>query len=87
MRYSESSIRQRSTLAATMALALIGGSAGADEMCGNLDGDDIVDQPDLGILLADYGCDDGNCPGDVDMDGDVDQSDLGALLAAYGDDC
>jgi hypothetical protein len=76
MGQSASNIRQRSTLAATMVLALIGGSASADDMCGNLDGDDIVDQPDLGILLSNYGCDDGDCWGDVDGDGDTDQADL-----------
>jgi hypothetical protein len=55
---------------------------------GDLDGDDDVDQSDLGILLADYGCISEKvgkkCKGDVDGDGDTDQSDLGILLANYG---
>jgi hypothetical protein len=53
---------------------------------GDLDGDGHVNQVDLGILLADYGCTDGvgMCPGDCDGDGDVDQQDLGILLGAYG---
>jgi hypothetical protein len=58
---------------------------------GDLDGDGDVDQSDLGILLADYGCTGGTparpCPGDVDGDGDVDQSDLGVILARYGAAC
>jgi hypothetical protein len=56
---------------------------------GDLNGDQRVDQRDLGILLADYGCDrgPGNCPGDADGDGDTDQADLGVLLANYGRTC
>jgi len=52
---------------------------------GDLDGNGCVDQADLGILLADYGCTAGigNCPGDVDGDGDTDQSDLGVVLTAF----
>jgi probable HAF family extracellular repeat protein len=57
--------------------------------CGDLNGDGAVDQSDLGILLADYGCSAGlgECPGDTDADGDTDQSDLGVLLANYGKAC
>jgi hypothetical protein len=51
---------------------------------GDLNGDGLRDQSDLGILLASYGVDDG---GDIDGDGDTDQSDLGILLANYGIDC
>jgi len=47
---------------------------------GDLDGDNDVDQSDLGILLASYEINDG---GDIDGDGDTDQADLGALLANY----
>ncbi|MCK4871646.1 MAG: hypothetical protein KAS72_02865 [Phycisphaerales bacterium] len=47
----------------------------------DLDGDGVVGQADLGILLAAYDIDDG---GDIDLDGDTDQADLGMLLAAYG---
>jgi hypothetical protein len=50
---------------------------------GDLDGDGDVDQADLGILLAFYGCV-GECPGDINADGAVDQADLGILLANYG---
>ncbi len=48
---------------------------------GDLDGDDVVDQSDLGILLASFDLDDG---GDLDGDGDTDHADLGILLANWG---
>ncbi|MCK4871326.1 MAG: FG-GAP repeat protein [Phycisphaerales bacterium] len=51
---------------------------------GDLDGDNDVDQDDLGILLTCYEINDG---GDCDDDGDTDQSDLGILLAHYGTVC
>ncbi len=51
---------------------------------GDLNGDLVVDQSDLGTLLASYGVDDG---GDVDGDGDTDQADLGQLLSVYGGVC
>jgi len=54
---------------------------------GDFDGDGDVDQSDLGVLLADYGCvspPEPDCPGDIDGDGDTDQSDLGVLLANFG---
>lgn len=56
---------------------------------GDFDQDGDVDQSDLGVLLADFGCTAGvgNCPGDIDGDGDTDQSDLGILLAAFGLPC
>jgi hypothetical protein len=56
---------------------------------GDLDGDGDVDQADLAILLADWGCpnEDRDCPGDVDGDGDTDQADLAVLLAAFGWPC
>lgn len=56
---------------------------------GDLDGDGAVEQADLGILLADYGCLPGArpCPGDLDGDQDTDQADLGMLLANYGAIC
>jgi photosystem II stability/assembly factor-like uncharacterized protein len=54
---------------------------------GDLNGDGCVDQADLGILLADWGCTGGNCPGDCDADGDTDQADLGILLAHWGEGC
>ena len=54
---------------------------------GDLNGDGCVDQADLGILLADWQCTGGECPGDCDGDGDTDQSDLGILLAHWGEGC
>jgi hypothetical protein len=54
---------------------------------GDLNGDGCVNQSDLGILLADWGCIRGGCPGDCDGDGDTDQSDLGILLAHWGEGC
>jgi hypothetical protein len=54
---------------------------------GDLNCDDCVDQADLGILLADWGCTGGDCPGDCDNDGDTDHSDLGILLAHWGEGC
>lgn len=57
--------------------------------CGDLNGDGLVDQQDLGILLGDWGCaaGPGLCPGDADGDGDTDQADLGVLLANFGLAC
>lgn len=46
----------------------------------DLNGDDIVDAADLGILLATWGT---SGPGDLDGDGVVDAADLGLLLAAF----
>ncbi|HUU94603.1 MAG TPA: integrin alpha [Phycisphaerae bacterium] len=54
---------------------------------GDLNGDGCVDQADLGILLADWGCVGGDCPGDCDNDGDTDHADLGILLAHWGEGC
>jgi hypothetical protein len=54
---------------------------------GDLNHDGCVDQSDLGILLADWDCTGGDCPGDADADGDTDQSDLGILLAHWGEGC
>jgi hypothetical protein len=52
--------------------------------CPDLDGDSDTDQSDLAILLPDWGCAGGNCPGDCDGDGDTDQGDLGILLLHWG---
>ena len=59
------------------------------ECPGDLSGDSVVNQADLGILLADFGCAAGvgNCPGDVNGDGSTDQADLGILLANFGNRC
>ncbi len=52
----------------------------------DLNRDGTVNQADLGILLADWGCT-SDCVGDIDGDDDTDQSDLGILLANWGDTC
>lgn len=54
---------------------------------GDLNQDGCVDQADLGLLLADWDCTGGNCPGDADGDGDTDHSDLGLLLGHWGEGC
>jgi len=53
---------------------------------GDITDDGQVDQADLGVLLADWGCDDpvNGCAGDLDGDDDTDQGDLGILLANWG---
>jgi len=53
---------------------------------GDLDGDRDTDQSDLGILLADWGCDDpvNGCAGDLNGDDKTNQQDLGILLADWG---
>lgn len=53
----------------------------------DLSGDGVVDQADLGLVLAGYGCTKGDCVGDADGDGDTDQSDLGLVLNRYGQPC
>jgi len=63
-----------------------GGTAGPPPCPGDVDGDGDTDQSDLGILLADWGCDDATngCDGDLNGDDMTDQSDLGVLLADWG---
>jgi hypothetical protein len=39
---------------------------------------------DLNLLLIDWGCTGGDCPGDCDSDGDTDHADLGILLHYWG---
>ncbi|MCK4871316.1 MAG: hypothetical protein KAS72_01205 [Phycisphaerales bacterium] len=51
---------------------------------GDLDGDRIVGQSDLGLLLSAYGW---TAVGDLTCDGITDQADLGILLAEYGQTC
>jgi hypothetical protein len=53
---------------------------------GDLNGDGKTDQADLGILLADWGCDDpvNGCDGDLNGDDKTNQADLGILLADWG---
>jgi hypothetical protein len=55
-----------------------------DDCPADLNGDDVVDLADLGILLASYNADGG---GDIDGDGDTDLADLGEMLAMYGQPC
>ncbi|HMQ15922.1 MAG TPA: hypothetical protein PKC49_08110 [Phycisphaerae bacterium] len=58
---------------------------------GDVDGDGIVDQADLGSLLAAFHASTGepnfNPLADFDSDGTVGQMDLGVLLAAFGSTC
>lgn len=54
---------------------------------GDLDGDDDVDQADLGVLLAGFGCAWPPCPADLNGDGATDQADLGIVLANFGQVC
>jgi hypothetical protein len=66
-------------------LTLTGPACDPGAIPGDLNGDGRVDLVDLGILLADFGCQPpGPCPGDVDGDGDTDLADLGILLANFG---
>lgn len=66
---------------------LRGSLRGIPEACdGDLNLDGHVDEGDLGILLADWGCPNGTCTGDLDADGDVDETDLATLLADWGCD-
>ncbi len=53
---------------------------------GDLSGDGDTNSQDLGILLADWGCDDpvNGCPGDLNGDDKTDHADLGILLADWG---
>jgi hypothetical protein len=54
---------------------------------GDLDGDNDVDQSDLGIMLAGFGCEWPPCSADLDGDGDADQGDLGIVLSHFGQVC
>ncbi|MFG0253278.1 MAG: hypothetical protein ACF8NJ_10445 [Phycisphaerales bacterium JB038] len=68
--------RRRAAILFILLVGLAGGLASADSVCGDLNGDHRCDTSDLGILLADFGCSGGDCPGDIDGDGDTDQADL-----------
>lgn len=53
---------------------------------GDLNGDDAIGPPDLGILLAVWGTDGGKIAGaDLNDDGTVNAADLGLLIGAWGD--
>ncbi|MFG0253277.1 MAG: dockerin type I domain-containing protein [Phycisphaerales bacterium JB038] len=60
----------------------------ADDICGDLDGNGIVEKVDMGILLAAFGWADGdpwyNPQADIDADGDVDQTDLAWFMINFG---
>jgi hypothetical protein len=53
-----------------------------NECPADLKGDGVVSQPNLGILPAAYGVNDG---GDIDRDSDTDVQDLVLLLGVYGE--
>jgi hypothetical protein len=94
MRLSWNLSRRSSAVAATLAIALTG-SAFADDVCGDFDGDNDCDVPDLGIILASFGKAPGdphyNDNADLDGDGDVDQADLAWFImnihCPYDYDC
>ncbi|HUU96643.1 MAG TPA: FG-GAP repeat protein [Phycisphaerae bacterium] len=62
------------------------GIGDACECPGDLNGDGDTNCQDLGILLADWGCDDpvNGCPGDLNGDDKTNHADLGILLADWG---
>jgi hypothetical protein len=84
------------TIGMTAALLAVAGPAYGDERSasdcpGDVNGDNVVDLADLGLMLACYGL----CVGDIDFrpaadldeNGCVGLPDLAALLAVYGRDC
>jgi hypothetical protein len=79
MRQTWKKNQRPAALSAALALALAAPGV-ADEVCGDVNGDGYCRGEDLGWVLADYGCDDGDCVGDVDGDGDTDQADLHWVL-------
>jgi hypothetical protein len=51
----------------------------------DINGDDVVNGTDLGLLLSAWGpCTSGDCPADLIADGVVDGGDLGTLLGRWG---
>ncbi|MFG0253276.1 MAG: hypothetical protein ACF8NJ_10435, partial [Phycisphaerales bacterium JB038] len=76
--------RHPRTRLAILLLWSMAGAAGADEVCGEIDGDGDLDMSDLGLLLGDWGCQGSDCAGDVDGDGDTDQQDLAWQLIYFG---
>jgi len=54
---------------------------------GDLDGDLTISVFDLGILLGDFGCSNGNCLADITGDGFTNINDISIFLAAFGADC
>ncbi|MGP1345323.1 MAG: hypothetical protein ACTS3F_01465 [Phycisphaerales bacterium] len=61
------------------------GEGGVTPVCpGDLNGDNLVDSDDLGILLGAFGTGPG---GDLDGNGETNSDDLGILLSAFGTNC
>ncbi len=80
---------RRGMATAALTLSVLGATGtGADEICGDLDGNGIVEKIDLGILLSCFGTVDGdpwyNPAADIDADGDIDQTDLAWLMLNFG---
>jgi hypothetical protein len=68
----------------------VGGFDGPEPPCcpGDVDGNGIIDQSDLGVVLSNWGCcPPSECEGDLDGDGCTGQSDLGLLLSGFGVEC
>ncbi|MGA1266776.1 MAG: hypothetical protein ACO32J_06315, partial [Phycisphaerales bacterium] len=51
----------------------------------DLDGNNVVDAGDIGIMLLEFGTCGSSCPADLDGSGVVDAGDIGLLLLNYGD--
>ena len=54
---------------------------------GDINGDEVVDAGDLGLLIGEWGCIPGpknTCTADLNEDGIVDSGDLGLLISAWG---
>ena len=87
MKRSFGTLRLRAAIAAA-ALGCGIGVADAGTCVGDLNGDNIVDLGDLGVLLANYGLS-GATPEQGDLDGNtiIDLSDLGLMLTAFGQPC
>ena len=80
-RCSFSSLTTLSALAACAAALAVTPTARAQSCVGDLNGDRIVNGPDLGILLGQW---EQVGPGDLDGNGVVDGADLGIMLGAWG---
>jgi formylglycine-generating enzyme required for sulfatase activity len=80
-RCSFRSLTTLSALAACAAALAVTPTARAQSCVGDLNGDRIVNGPDLGILLGQW---EQVGPGDLDGNGVVDGADLGIMLGAWG---
>ena len=63
--------------------------AAAEQIVGDLNGDNQVTLEDLTILLSNFGLQQGAeyIDGDLDVDGEIDLSDLSLMLAHFGEIC